>query len=1048
MVEEVKNPMEWPKEATEASDFDFMMVGKDGDPIMKIKKQKLNEIIVVQGESMPAIQGGTTAATAVALPAGPSGQNRWFDTSWGYWKYNNVVLKNPLGTDGIPQGNEGALYWDGTAVNWKISKIQALLMPTGVPVLNPTGSGIPTEKATAEYVAPIAYKVDNIGKEIIAFNPTAAESIGDTTYSQFGVGYIFNLKNITFDKIEGYILGSNANADIILNVYLIESIPSAGSMVTLPSPVHTQQFKAGTSSSPIKTISLTQKIESAGKYPFITFKNVIAANTVTVQRKSGSDLPTDSVYAIGVVNAVESTPDNNWSVNTYTFRFTGLKLYQSSNVLTKENVTTSLPPTVSAINDNLKTDSGHFIELQKGVYGADNTVYGFKTNKVDNGNAYLGVEFRFNEDINIVGSDKKLFSIKKGSDLMEVILEQKSITNYEQKQILLYRPTDTTPQWDFNSKYPMPFFNSRIIVKTVLNGNESIFVFPLRNPREYKPICGKDAFMLQFKPQVIRNGGKIYSNQTIYQSNQNWYISINDTQLSVYNNDLGVNKVFLFSIYPYVDQLFAAIIKETQTGVLTDFIFSSLNTGGLSNLAVTNHKNAASSNTLIKCTLKLVDKYPYDGVGSNNSTKVAYDAWPCVIPYAIDDSWHTIELATKSGTSGLMITFDGKPINDGNYGYLRNMSSFLSDSYVSLGDKTSGANCTFRNLESYYNSLNGYEVSFHHYLWNFIASKKNPRIVGIMWHDVIPSPVVGRNTSWTDIPKSMRLPFDTIITRGDYKINLIKGIDFEVATSVGNDRYQAVLTTGETIEGIGTITAGAVSSIVADKLIAGDWSTATHTKEWEGLIGRVGADLLHTTSFLDQIFTDLLEKGYKTVTYKQVNDFIQGRGNLPSYKCFAPQWDDFTIYMFTNQDIFKILKKHNVALSVAWDLSYHKNRSTGIVDEGATDVLRDMMYRGHEAVIHNHWSYTTQFVKSILSDDAERAILESIDFAKKHFITEFIWDESANLSTPNSLKLMELCGIDCCISTQNYNTTRATNKMYISRGSLNPNIAPSWYPIV
>ncbi|WP_333577865.1 hypothetical protein [Sphingobacterium sp.] len=124
--EEVKNPMEWPKEATEASDFDFMMVGKDGNPIMKVKKQKLNEIIVVQGESMPAIQGGTTSAAAVALSAGPTGQNRWFDASWGYWKYNNTVLKNPLGTDGIPQGNDGTLYWDGTALTWKISKMQLL----------------------------------------------------------------------------------------------------------------------------------------------------------------------------------------------------------------------------------------------------------------------------------------------------------------------------------------------------------------------------------------------------------------------------------------------------------------------------------------------------------------------------------------------------------------------------------------------------------------------------------------------------------------------------------------------------------------------------------------------------------------------------------------------------------------------------------------------------------------------------------------------------------------------------------------------------------
>ncbi|CDT03500.1 hypothetical protein BN1088_1433009 [Sphingobacterium sp. PM2-P1-29] len=150
--EEIMWPGGFP-EAKSVDDFDFIMSGKNGGPITKIPKSRLAEVVGVVGESMPAIQGGTTAASAVTLPAGPVGQNRWFDASWGYWKYNNVVLKNPLGTDGIPEGNDGQLYWSGTATppTWSISKMQALPMQQGVPVLNPAGSGLPTEKATAEY---------------------------------------------------------------------------------------------------------------------------------------------------------------------------------------------------------------------------------------------------------------------------------------------------------------------------------------------------------------------------------------------------------------------------------------------------------------------------------------------------------------------------------------------------------------------------------------------------------------------------------------------------------------------------------------------------------------------------------------------------------------------------------------------------------------------------------------------------------------------------------------------------------------------------------
>lgn len=131
MAEQEEEEIMWPggfPEAKSVDDFDFIMSGKNGGPITKIPKSRLAEVVGVVGESMPAIQGGATAATATVLPAGPVGQNRWFDASWGYWKYNNVVLKNPTGTDGIPEGNDGQLYWNGTAVPplWSISKMQAL----------------------------------------------------------------------------------------------------------------------------------------------------------------------------------------------------------------------------------------------------------------------------------------------------------------------------------------------------------------------------------------------------------------------------------------------------------------------------------------------------------------------------------------------------------------------------------------------------------------------------------------------------------------------------------------------------------------------------------------------------------------------------------------------------------------------------------------------------------------------------------------------------------------------------------------------------------
>ncbi|MDH5825775.1 CotH kinase family protein [Sphingobacterium faecium] len=106
---------------------DKMMIGKNANGEAQfIDFSQANQYLSITGESMPAIQGGATAETAVALPAGPTGYNRFFDASWGYWKYNNVVLTNPNGVQGIPEGSEGVLFWNGTTQTWSISKIQSL----------------------------------------------------------------------------------------------------------------------------------------------------------------------------------------------------------------------------------------------------------------------------------------------------------------------------------------------------------------------------------------------------------------------------------------------------------------------------------------------------------------------------------------------------------------------------------------------------------------------------------------------------------------------------------------------------------------------------------------------------------------------------------------------------------------------------------------------------------------------------------------------------------------------------------------------------------
>src|SRR5690606_2570931 len=118
------------------------------------------------------------------------------------------------------------------------------------------------------------------------------------------------------------------------------------------------------------------------------------------------------------------------------------------------------------------------------------------------------------------------------------------------------------------------------------------------------------------------------------------------------------------------------------------------------------------------------------------------------------------------------------------------------------------------------------------------------------------SDVVGRPTVWMDVPKKLRTPFDRqvgyshvgsaiILYRayGDFK---------EEPIYLGGGRYSVVSRTGETLAGVGTIVGGVLTQIKVDTLVSGVWSTAPEGMQfWEGMVNRVGNDVLISTAFLE-----------------------------------------------------------------------------------------------------------------------------------------------------------------------------------------------------
>lgn len=116
MAEEEGKAIEWPGGADEATDFDYLMVGKDGVPIMKIPKEKLNEVIVINGEGVKAVAGGDTSATPTILKPGPAGANRKMEDVEG-WFVNGTADEPPVATGTAweaPTGKKNTNWWDGT----------------------------------------------------------------------------------------------------------------------------------------------------------------------------------------------------------------------------------------------------------------------------------------------------------------------------------------------------------------------------------------------------------------------------------------------------------------------------------------------------------------------------------------------------------------------------------------------------------------------------------------------------------------------------------------------------------------------------------------------------------------------------------------------------------------------------------------------------------------------------------------------------------------------------------------------------------------------
>ena len=172
MAEENK-AIEWPGGANVADDFDFLMVGKDGQPIMKIPKEKLNEVIVINGEGIKAVAGGASSATPTILAPGPAGQNRKMEKVKG-WFVNGTSAEPPVATGTpweAPEGYDNTNWWDGTT--WNLGG--SLPLPT-----SPTTKKIEENNTLPPESDAVFKAVQTVQEEIVS--KTSAAYLGSRAY--------------------------------------------------------------------------------------------------------------------------------------------------------------------------------------------------------------------------------------------------------------------------------------------------------------------------------------------------------------------------------------------------------------------------------------------------------------------------------------------------------------------------------------------------------------------------------------------------------------------------------------------------------------------------------------------------------------------------------------------------------------------------------------------------------------------------------------------------------------------------------------------------
>lgn len=347
--------------ATEITGADKMMIGKNATGEAQYTDFELaNQFISVQGIEMKAVPPG-------ALPAGPEGQTRKMELrEAGTWTYGGNTFTNP-------EGYVTVLWWDGTT--WSLGSSVALPIIEGKTTLNPEGTDVANEKATAEYIASTQQKLlsgDQVYSVLNYYDKSNTEFEGfyiDTTTGAL----VANANSLTSNWIditgwtEGVLSGRNSGS--YNNVRFKDATGNILKPVDVngtPLPNFNLGYQNGVVYIPATAIAIQLGVKYNGtgvldrvqfekgsiRHDYIPFgrgiikESALLKNTLQVTI-SGTDIYVRSSFnsLLDIFVRLNKTTSNNQIYNIYTEKLIGKNdLLTANGRVLRENITDDAAP--------------------------------------------------------------------------------------------------------------------------------------------------------------------------------------------------------------------------------------------------------------------------------------------------------------------------------------------------------------------------------------------------------------------------------------------------------------------------------------------------------------------------------------------------------------------------------------------------------------------------------------------------------------------------------------------------------------------------------